>query len=140
MVTTYKTESENKEIQDKVRARAMVTTGSGEGMAKLGQLITKLMATLTKAGQDNSPSGVPSSSKERGHRRGCNSSSTLSHPNSYIGRSGPGQTNLAHSLPIGCGTVNTGKGGNGQSGQGPSTRREGTANCWDPNSLQCFRC
>ena len=36
MVAACKAESKNKEIWDKVRARAMVTTDSGEGMAELG--------------------------------------------------------------------------------------------------------
>ena len=55
MVTTCKAESENEEIWDKVRARAMVATDSVEGMAELGQQIAKLMAALTKAGQGYSP-------------------------------------------------------------------------------------
>ena len=50
MVATHKVESMNEEIQDKVRARAKVTTDLGEGMAELGQQIAKLMAALTKAG------------------------------------------------------------------------------------------
>ena len=55
MVATCKMESENKEIWDKMRARAMVATDSGEGMAELGQQIAKLMATLTKAGLGKAP-------------------------------------------------------------------------------------
>ena len=51
MVVTYKAESENEEIWDKVRARAAVTTDSGKGTTELGQQIAKLMATLTMAGQ-----------------------------------------------------------------------------------------
>ena len=39
MVTAHKAGSKNKEIQDKVRARAMVATDPGEGMAELGQQI-----------------------------------------------------------------------------------------------------
>ena len=72
MVATHKAESENEEIWDKVRARAMVKTDAGEGMAVLRQQIAKLMATLTKAGQHNNPSSVPSSPQERGHGRGHN--------------------------------------------------------------------
>ena len=55
MVSTHKAESENKEIQDKVRARAVVMTDPGEEMAELGQQIAKLMVCLTKAGQGNLP-------------------------------------------------------------------------------------
>ena len=47
MVAAHKAESKNEEIQDKVRARAAVTTDLGEGMAELGQQIAKLTATLT---------------------------------------------------------------------------------------------
>ena len=86
MVTIHKVESENEEMQDKVRVRAMVMTDLGEGMAEFGQQIAKLMATLTKAGQGNNPSSVPSSPQERGHRRGCSSSNTPIHPNSHNGR------------------------------------------------------
>ena len=65
MVASHKAESENKEIQDKVRARAAVATDLGEGMAELGHQIAKLMAALTKAGECNNPSSAPSSLQER---------------------------------------------------------------------------
>ena len=51
MAATHKTESENEEVWDKVRARAVVITDSGEGTTGLGQKIAKLMAILTRAGQ-----------------------------------------------------------------------------------------
>ena len=57
MVVIHKAESENEEVWDKVRARAAVTTDSGEGTTELGQQIAKLMATLTRAGQQ--PSQCP---------------------------------------------------------------------------------
>ena len=99
MVPAYKVGSENKEIWDKLRARAAEVTDLGEGTAELGQQIAKLIATLTKAGQGNSPLSMPSSPQERGCRMGHNGSSTPSHPNSYNGRIGPGQTTPVHSLP-----------------------------------------
>ena len=64
LVTACKVDSENKEMWDKVRARAMVSTDLGEGIAKLGQQIAKLMATLTKVRQGNNPSHVQSSPQE----------------------------------------------------------------------------
>ena len=70
MVGTHKAESENEEIQDKVRARAVVMTGPGEGTAKLGQHIAKLMAILTQARQGNGPSSVPSSPLGKGSQTG----------------------------------------------------------------------
>ena len=139
MVTACKAESKNKEFWDKGRARAVVATDSGEGMMKLGQQIARIMTALTKAGQSGNPSSTLSSLWERGHERGHNGSSTPNHPNSHIGRSGPGQTTPAHSLLTGHGTGSQEMGSNGQSNQGTGTRREGTANRQDPNSLQCFR-
>ena len=61
MVATHKAESKNKEVWDKVRARAAIATDSGKGMAELGQQIARLMAALTKAGQGSNPSSAPSS-------------------------------------------------------------------------------
>ena len=46
MVSNRKAESENEETWEKVRARAMVTSDLGEGMAELSQQIVKLMASL----------------------------------------------------------------------------------------------
>ena len=132
--------NKNEEILDKVRSRATVTTELGEGMAELWHQIAKLMAALTKAVQGNNLSSVPSSPWERGHWRGCNGSSTPSHPNSHNGRSSPGQTTPACCLPIGYGTGGTGNGSNGQGNQGTSIRMESTANRHDPNSPQSFRC
>ena len=104
MVTAYKAESKNEEIQDKVRTRAAVATDLGEGMAELGQQIARLMAALTKAGQGSNPSSAPRSSQRTGHGRSLNGSSIPSCPNSHSGRSVPGHTTPAHSLPTQCGT------------------------------------
>ena len=49
MVTAHKEGSENEEIWDKVRARAVVATDPGEGIAELEYQIAKVMVTLTKA-------------------------------------------------------------------------------------------
>ena len=50
MLATWKVESENEEIQNKVRARAAVATDSGEGTTELEQQIAKPIAAITKAG------------------------------------------------------------------------------------------
>ena len=136
----HKAENKNKEIWDKVRARATVATDPGEGMAELGQQTAKLMAAMSKAGQGSNPSSAPCSPWGRGHGRGCSGSNTPSHLNFHNGRSGPGQTTPSHSLPTGHGTGDNGTGSNGKTNPGTSTRREGTANRWDQNSLQGFRC
>ena len=64
MVATQKVESENEEIQDKVRARAAVATDSGEGTTELGKQIAKLMAALTKAWHGCTPASALSSPRE----------------------------------------------------------------------------
>ena len=140
MVATCKGESKNEEIGDKVRARATVTTDPGEGIAELGQQIVKLMAALNKAGQGSNPSSVQVSPRREAMGGDANGSCTLSHPNSNNGRSGPGQTTPAHSLPTGCGAGANGTVNNGQNNQRSSKRRVGTMDRQDPNSLQCFRC
>ena len=71
MVATRKAKSENEETQERVRARAVVTTDPGEGTAKLGQQIAKLMAALTQIGQGSSHSSAPASLQECGHGWGC---------------------------------------------------------------------
>ena len=61
MVATWKAESENEEIQDKVRAMPVVATDSVEGATELEQQIAKLMAALTKVGQGSSAASALSS-------------------------------------------------------------------------------
>ena len=140
MVASHNAESKNEEIWDKVRARVAEATDSGEGTVELEQQISRLMTAWTKAGQGSNASSSPSNPGERGCGRGCSGSSTLNHPKSNNSRSGPGQTTPAHSSPTGHGTGSQGTGSNSQSNQGTGTRREGTANRWDPNFLQCFGC
>ena len=55
MVAARKVESKNEETQEKVRARATVTSNPGEGMAELSQQIAKLMATMTQTRQGSIP-------------------------------------------------------------------------------------
>ena len=76
MVAARKAESENEETQEKVRARAAVTSNPGEGTAELGQQIAKLMAALTQTGQGSSPSSAPGSPWEHDHGWGHHGRST----------------------------------------------------------------
>ena len=55
MVTAHKVESENEEAQDKVWARSAVPTKPVDSAAELGNQKVRLMAALTRPGQDNSP-------------------------------------------------------------------------------------
>ena len=68
MVAAMKVECENEETQEKVGARAVVTSNPGEGMAEQSQQIAKLMATLTQTRQIRSPSSAQGSSWEHGCR------------------------------------------------------------------------
>ena len=86
MVAAQKVKSENEETWEKVRARAAVTTDPGEEMAKLGQQIAKLMATLTQTGHGSSPSSALGSPWECGHGWGCIGRSNPSCPNTCNGR------------------------------------------------------
>ena len=89
MVATQKAKIEIEETWETVRAKAMVTTDPGEGMAKLGQQIPKIMATLTQSKQGSSPSSAPGSPLEHDYRLGCIGRSTHSCPDSCNGRGGP---------------------------------------------------
>ena len=106
MVAAFKVESKNEEAWDKVWARSAVTTQPVEGASDLGNQIARLMTALTKAGQGNSPGSTPNSPRHRG--RGKPGRSTSSHPNSYNGQTGLGQTTSACSVSAGHGTGTTG--------------------------------
>ena len=120
LVTTRMVESENEETQEKVRAA--VTSNLGEGMAELSQQIAKFMVALTQTGQGSSPSITPGSPSEFGHRWGQGGRSTPSHPNSYNGRGGPGQTTQAHSLPMEWGVEGMGRWGGDHNNHGSNAR------------------
>ena len=49
MVAARKTESETEDAKEKVRARSSAATEVTDGSKELGDQITRLMATLTKA-------------------------------------------------------------------------------------------
>ena len=63
MVAACKVGSKNEEVQEKLRARAAVTTGLGEDTIELGHQTAKLMSTLCPASAPNSP-------RQKGHGRG----------------------------------------------------------------------
>ena len=139
MVTAYKVESENKDIGEKVRARAVVATDSGGGTVELGQQITRLMAALIKAGQGGNPSSAPIA----------------------LWREVMGGAAMVIALPIFQTITTVGVAldrppqpaayllGMGQRARELEAMARvtrglaqggGTANRWDLNSLQCFRC
>ena len=141
MVAALKIKSENEEIQDKVRARAAVTTDSGKGTTELGQKIAKLMAALTRAGQGRAATWpVPQIAQWRGHGRGWADRGTPGCPSSHNCQTSHGQTTPDHSTPTGHRTGTTISRNQGQGSQGTIARCEGTTNRRDPNALQCFKC
>ena len=99
-----------------------------------------MMATLSGAGQGNSPASTPNSPRQRGHGRGQMDRSTPGCPSSHNGQTGLGQTTLGCSTSTGHGTGITISRDQGQNNQGAKDRQEGTANRRDPSSFQCFRC
>ena len=125
MIATCKAESENEEAHDKIRARSAVTTDPVEGTMELGHQIAKLMATLTRAGQGNSPASTPNSSKQRGHGRGQMDRSTPGHPSSHNSQSGLGQTATVCSSSAGHATGTATSRDQGQNSQGAKDRQEG---------------
>ena len=139
MIAACKTESENEEAHDKVKARSAVTTEPVEGTTELANQIAKLMATFTRAGQGNSPSSTPNSPRQRGSGKGWMDRNTPGHPSSHNGQTGLGQTTSAHSISASHGTGTTSQ-GQGQNTQGSKDSQGSTSNRKDPSSLQCFRC
>ena len=85
MIAACKAEIGNEETHDKVRARSAVTSEWVEGTTKLGNQIAKLMASLMRAGQGNSPASMPNSPRQRGHGREQMDRSTPGHPSSHNG-------------------------------------------------------
>ena len=85
MISAHKVESENKEAQNKVRARSAVTIKHIKGATEVGNQMARMMAALTRAGQGNSPGSAPNSPRHRGHGRGWMDRNTPSHPNSHNG-------------------------------------------------------
>ena len=115
-----------------------MTTKPVEGASELGNQMARLMDTLTRAGQGNSLGSTPNSPRHRGCRRGRTDRTTSSSPISHNGKTGLGQTTLAHSTSAGHRNGTTGQGqGNAQ---GPRDGQGNTSNKKDPSSLQCFQC
>ena len=118
MITACKAESKNEEAHDKVSARSAMTTEPAEGTTGLGNQIAKLMATLTRTGQGNSPASAPNSPGQRGHGRGQTDRNTPGHPSSYNDQTGLGQIASVCSASVRSGTVTTTTGGQGPNTQG----------------------
>ena len=95
MVAARKVESETEDAKDKVGARSSAATEVTDGSKEVGDQITRLMATLTRAELDTCPASIPNSPRHRGHGRGQMDRNTPACPSSHNGQTGLGQNTLA---------------------------------------------
>ena len=137
MVAAHKVESEMEEAKEKVRARSTAATKAVDGSKELGNQITRLMVTLTRAEQGNCPPSAPYSPRHRGHGRGQRDRNTPN-PSSHNGQTGLGQTTSTCSSSA-ASQINTVPQGRGNTQTSNSTQNS-AQNTRDPNALQCFRC
>ena len=138
MVAACKAESETEKAKDKVRPRSATATEVVDSSKEIGNQIVRLMATLTRAEQDNHPASAPNSPRHRGHGRGWMDRNTPTCPSSRNGQTSLGQTTSACSSST-ASQVNTVPQGRGNTQTSNSTQNS-AQNTRDPNALQCFRC
>ena len=95
MVTARKVESKMEDAKDKVRARSSTATEVTDGSKEMGDQITRLMATLTRAEQGTCPATIQNSPRHRGHGRGQMDRNTPAYFSSHNGQTGLGQSTSA---------------------------------------------
>ena len=138
MVAARKVESEMEDAKEKVRARSSTTTKVTDSSKELGDQITRLMATLTRAEQGTHPASTPNSPRHRGHGRGWTDSNTPACPSSHNGWTGLGQNTSAHSSSAASRVATTSQ---SRGSTQALTGAQGNAqNMKDSSTLQCFRC
>ena len=126
------------DAKDKVRARSSAATEVTAGSKELGDQITRLRATLTRAEQGLCSASAPNSPRHRGHGRGWTDRNTPAHPSSHNGQTGLGQSTSACSSSA-ASRVATASQSRGST-QAPTGALGNAQNTKDPNALQCFRC
>ena len=90
MVAARKVESEMEDAKEKARARSSTATEVTDSSKELGDQITRLMATLTRAEQGTHPATTPNSPRHRHDGRGQTDRNTPAHPSSHNGWTGLG--------------------------------------------------
>ena len=95
MLAARKAESEIEDAKEKVTARSSAATEVADSSKELGDQITRLMATLTRAEQGTHPATTPNSPMHRGCGRGQMDRNTPAHPSSHNGWTGLGQSTSA---------------------------------------------
>ena len=129
MIAAHKAQSENEEACNEVRARSAMTTDPVVVTTELGDQIAKLMATLTRAGQGNSPTSTPNSPRHRSNGWDAYTGALLAAPTSKMAELVwdrlPWST--AHLPAMAQGGITT-HSDQRQNGQGAKDRQEATAN------------
>ena len=138
MVAARKVESEMEDAKYKVRARSSTAIEVTDGSKELGDQVTRLMVTLTKAEQGTYPFSAPNSPRHRGYGRGQMDRNTPAHPSSHNGQTGLGQ-NTSTCSSSAASRVTTASQSRGST-QAPTGTLGNAQNMKDPNALQCFRC
>ena len=138
MVAARRAEIEMEDAKDKVRARSSTATEVTDGSKELGDQITRLMATLTRAEQGTHPDSAPNSPRHRGHGIGQTDRNTPACPSCHNGWTGLGQSTSAHSSSAASRVATAPQ--SRRSTQAPTGALGNAQNMKDPNALQCFRC
>ena len=137
MVVAGKVESRMEDAKEKVRARSSIATEVTDSSKELGDQITRLMATLTRAEQSTHPVTTPNSPRHRGCGRGQMDRNTPAHPGSHNGWVGLGQSTSACSASTASRVATASQ---GRSTQALTGAQGNAQNAKDPNTLQCFKC
>ena len=138
MVAARKVESETEDAKEKVRAKSSTATEVTDGSKELGDQITRLMATPTRAEQGTCPASALNSPRDIGHGRGQMDRSTPAHPSSQNGQTCLGQsTSTCNSSAASRVATASQSRGSTQALTGATGNAQ---NMKDPNALQCFRC
>ena len=109
---------------------------SVDGSVELSNQITRLMAALTQAEQDNHPTSAPNSPRHRGHGRGQMDRYTPTHPSCHNGWTGLVQTASTCSTSVGHSQSATSAGAPDSKVQHSTGGKSGKK---EPGSLQCFK-
>ena len=126
------------DAKEKVRARSSAATEVTDGSKEVGDQITRLMATLTRAEQGTCPATTPNSPRHRGCGRGQMDRNTPAHPSSHNGQTGLDQSTSACSSSAASRVATASQSrGSTQALTGAQCNAQNTK---DPNALQCFRC
>ena len=138
MVAAKKVESEMEDAKDKVRARLSAASEVTDGSKELGDQITRLMATLTRAEQGTCSASTPNSPRHRGHGKGQMDRNTPVCPSSHIVQTVLGQSTSTCSSSAASRVTTASQ--SRESTQAPTGALGNGQNMKDPNALQCFRC